>query len=63
MTADSPSAHSDEFAIEVSHVSKTFAMHADKRSSLKERFVRGASKRLHVFHALDDVSFSILDKL
>lgn len=59
MTAESPSAQTDEFAIEVSHVSKTFAMHADRRSSLKERFVRGAAKRLHVFHALEDVSFSI----
>lgn len=49
----------DEYAIEVEHVSKTFTMHADRRDSLKERFVRGSSRDSHVFRALDDVSFRV----
>lgn len=49
----------DEFAIEVSHVSKVFTMHADRRDTAKERFVRGRSSKTHQFHALDDVSFKV----
>lgn len=49
----------DEYAIEVEHVSKAFTMHADRRDSLKERFVRGSSRDSHVFRALDDVSFRV----
>ncbi|WP_067781716.1 ABC transporter ATP-binding protein [Actinomyces vulturis] len=50
---------SDEIAIEVRNVSKTFDVHADRRSSLKEMFVRGRAKQHSQFHALDDVSFTI----
>lgn len=57
-TLDEQLSH-DEYAIEVSHVSKHFLMHADRRDSLKERFVRGSSKDSHVFRALDDVSFKV----
>lgn len=48
-----------ENAIEVAHLSKSFEVHADKRSTLKERFVRGASRRRSTFNALDDISFSV----
>ncbi|MFT0846431.1 ABC transporter ATP-binding protein [Actinomycetaceae bacterium L2_0104] len=48
-----------DYAIEVSHVTKTFTMHADRRDTFKERFVRGRSKRKQEFRALDDVSFKI----
>lgn len=48
-----------EYAIEVEHVTKSFTMHADRRDTFKERFVRGKSKRKQNFHALDDVSFRI----
>ncbi|WP_103063635.1 ABC transporter ATP-binding protein [Actinomyces qiguomingii] len=49
----------EEYAIEVRNVSKRFTLHADRRDSLKERFVRGRSQDTHVFHALDDVSFQV----
>lgn len=48
-----------EYAIEVSHVTKTFTMHADRRDTFKERFVRGRSRHKQEFRALDDVSFKI----
>jgi len=51
--------HNDDFAIEVHGVSKTFSIHADQRSTLKERFVKGKSRRHSEFHALDDVSFKV----
>ncbi|MBW3068853.1 ABC transporter ATP-binding protein [Actinomyces sp. 594] len=49
----------DDYAIEVRNVSKHFTLHADRRDSLKERFVRGRSKDTHVFRALNDVSFKV----
>ncbi|SDN23614.1 ABC-2 type transport system ATP-binding protein/lipopolysaccharide transport system ATP-binding protein [Actinomyces ruminicola] len=49
----------DGLAIEVRGVSKHFTLHADRRDSLKERFVRGRSRDTHVFRALDDVSFAV----
>ncbi len=51
--------HDDEYAIEVANVTKTFTMHADRRDTFKERFVRGRSKHKQEFRALDDVSFRI----
>ena len=51
--------HDDEYAIEVANVTKTFTMHADRRDTFKERFVRGRSKHKQEFRALDDVSFSV----
>lgn len=49
-----------DYAIVVDHVSKNFEMQADRRSTFKERFVRGrATSEQRVFHALDDVSFKI----
>lgn len=46
-------------AISVQNVSKTFTLHTERRDSIKERFVRGAARGRHVFHALDDVSFEV----
>ena len=48
-----------EVAIEVTNVTKTFTMHADRRDTFKERFVRGRSKHKQEFRALDGVSFKI----
>lgn len=48
-----------DFAIEVEHVTKTFTMHADRRDTFKERFVRGRSRHKQEFRALDDISFKI----
>lgn len=48
-----------EYAIEVEHVSKAFRVHSDQRSTAKEIFVRGFSKKTSEFKALDDVSFKI----
>ena len=49
----------EDLAIKVSSISKTFEIHADRRSTLKERFVRGRSRKRGVFRALDDVSFTV----
>nr|WP_277063654.1 ABC transporter ATP-binding protein [Schaalia cardiffensis] len=48
-----------EYAIEVENVSKSFRVHSDQRSTAKEIFVRGRSKKTSEFKALDDVSFKI----
>ena len=48
-----------DWAISVQDVSKTFIMHSEGRSTLKERFVRGNAKGREEFHALDSVSFDI----
>lgn len=50
---------SREFAIEVDHVSKEFEVHADRRGTAKERFVKGRSHHKVNFRALDDVSFKV----
>jgi ABC-2 type transport system ATP-binding protein/lipopolysaccharide transport system ATP-binding protein len=49
----------EAYAIEVDHVNKVFIMHADRRDTFKERFVRGRSTHKQEFHALNDVSFKI----
>ncbi|WP_216452243.1 ABC transporter ATP-binding protein [Arcanobacterium phocae] len=46
-------------AISVQDVSKIFTIHAESRSTIKERFVRGASVGKHAFKALDQVSFDV----
>ncbi|WP_075888892.1 ABC transporter ATP-binding protein [Actinomyces provencensis] len=50
---------STEFAIRVRDVSKSFTVHNDQRSTLKERFVRGRSRHKNTFRALDHVSFDV----
>jgi lipopolysaccharide transport system ATP-binding protein len=47
-----------EPAIVVSHLSKSFKMHQERRNSIKELFVRGAGHST-LFAALHDVSFDI----
>lgn len=46
-------------AIRVEHLTKTFELHTERRSSLKERVVRGRAKEAGQFRALDDVSFEV----
>ncbi|MDP9806001.1 ABC-2 type transport system ATP-binding protein/lipopolysaccharide transport system ATP-binding protein [Trueperella bonasi] len=48
-----------DIAIEVRNVSKTFASHHDRRTSLKEMFVKGKAKQKYDFNALNDVSLNI----
>ena len=49
----------NQFAVDVQGVSKRFQRHADRRSSLKERIVRGRSKRAEDFWAIRDLSLQI----
>lgn len=58
MSAELTSTDSD-YSIIVRNVSKVFEVHADRRSTLKERVMRGAARQRSIFHALDDVSFAI----
>ncbi|WP_273654146.1 ABC transporter ATP-binding protein [Cellulomonas fimi] len=46
-------------AIQVSHLSKHFKLHQERRNSLKERVVRGKSRSDGTFRALDGVSFDV----
>lgn len=46
-------------AIRVERLSKTFQLHQERRNSLKERVVRGRSRRGGVFRALENVSIEI----
>ena len=63
MGAGNP-AVAEDAAIVVSNVSKTFEMQSDRRDTFKERFVRGKAKtRRERFHALNDVSFSVLERI
>lgn len=48
-----------EPAIRVEHLSKVFKMHTERRSSIKERVVRGRSRSEGTFRALEDVSFEV----
>ena len=48
-----------DFAIDASGVSKRFIRHTDRRQSLKERVVRGRSRRSEDFWALRDVSVRV----
>jgi ABC-2 type transport system ATP-binding protein/lipopolysaccharide transport system ATP-binding protein len=50
---------SEEFAIEVDGVGKRFRRHADRRTSLKERIVRGRARRPEDFWAVREVSLKI----
>ncbi|SPT75722.1 Teichoic acids export ATP-binding protein TagH [Arcanobacterium haemolyticum] len=46
-------------AISVQEVSKIFTIHTESRSTIKERFVRGAAVGKRAFKALDSVSFDV----
>ncbi len=48
-----------ELAVDVQQVSKRFARHTDRRNSLKERIVRGRSRKAEDFWAVRDVSLAI----
>ena len=50
---------SEDLAISVQGVSKMFELHSDRRTNLKERFVRGGAKGSDQFWALTDVSFEV----
>ena len=49
----------ENFAVDVQHVGKRFLRHADRRSSLKERIVRGKAKNAQDFWAVRDVTLQI----
>lgn len=58
--APAPSAPTTEPpAVIVKDVSKSFRLHTEKRTTLKERFVRGKGAQTKLFHALDQVSFDV----
>ncbi|CAA9327008.1 MAG: Teichoic acid export ATP-binding protein TagH [uncultured Frankineae bacterium] len=46
-------------ALQVRDVSKVFTLQSDRRTHLKERFVRGSPKDLREFWALRDISFEV----
>ena len=46
-------------AVELRGVGKRFQRHADRRSTLKERIVRGRSKQTQDFWAVRDISLAI----
>lgn len=46
-------------AIRVENLSKVFTIQSERRDSVKERFIRGRSKGIDHFKALDDVSFDV----
>ena len=48
-----------ELAVDVQRVSKRFVRHTDRRNSLKERIVRGRSRKAEDFWAVRDVSLAI----
>jgi len=48
-----------DFAIRAENLSKRFMLHTERRTSLKERFVRGRPPKAHEFWALRDASFEI----
>lgn len=50
---------SDKLAIEALNVGKRFQRHIDRRTSIKERIVRGRSRNVQDFWAVRDVSISI----
>ena len=46
-------------AVSVQHVSKRFQRHLDKRTSLKERLIKGRPSRVEDFWAVSDVSLEV----
>ncbi len=46
-------------SVRVANVSKSFRLHTEKRTSLKERFVRGKGVQGQGCHALQEVSFAV----
>jgi lipopolysaccharide transport system ATP-binding protein len=49
----------EDIAIRVEDVSKVFELHSDRRTNIKERFVRGRSTDGDQFWALKDVGFEV----
>jgi lipopolysaccharide transport system ATP-binding protein len=48
-----------KIAVSMEHVSKRFIRHVDRRNSVKERIIRGRSRKSEDFWAVKDVSISI----
>ncbi len=48
-----------EIAIRATDLSKKFMLHTERRTSLKERFVRGRGERSRELWALRDASFEV----
>ena len=48
-----------EYAVEIDHLSKRFHRHVDRRSTIRERIVRGRPSKLEEFWAVRDVSLKI----
>ena len=48
-----------EIAIQADHLSKRFWLHTERRTSIKERLVRGRPPKAREFWALHDASFSV----
>lgn len=48
-----------DIAVSMEHVSKRFIRHVDRRNSVKERIIRGRSRKSEDFWAVKDVSISI----
>jgi ABC-type polysaccharide/polyol phosphate transport system ATPase subunit len=46
-------------ALKADGVSKVFELQSDRRTNLKERFVRGSAKDARQFWALRDISFEV----
>ena len=59
MTVENASSSTANNAIEVHNVSKKFIRASDRRTSLKERLVRGKAKNTNEFWAVKDVSFTV----
>ena len=59
MTVENASSSTAKNAIEVHNVSKKFIRASDRRTSLKERLVRGKAKNTNEFWAVKDVSFTV----
>ena len=49
----------DDVAVRAHQLSKSFRMRAERRTSLKERAVRGKAPEPKVFWALRDASFAV----
>ena len=48
-----------DFALEVEHVTKTFRLHHEKASSIKQLIAGKGRNRFDEFTALDDVTFQV----
>ena len=48
-----------DFAVQAQGLSKRFVLRTERRSGLKERFIRGREPKGHEFWALRDISFDL----